>query len=576
MATQVGSLYTSLTLESASFIANTKRAADATERMAARIDNAAGLAGAALKGFVAAISVGQIAGIAKAGLDYAASLGETAQQLGVSARALQQYSFAAGQVGVSQEALQTGLARLTKTLGDAKEGSKTASDAFARLGITQDDIKRLSPDEALRRVADGLAKIEDPAKRAAIEVDLFGKSGQKLDNLLSGGTAALDELARSARELGAVLSDEQIAKADEAADKLELVKNVLSANIAGIVADNANSIFKLADAFTTLANAAGRGIGNVSDYLSGLTSLFNAEQQGLAGAPGRIRALLRDPSEIAQIGRNNRFISGLALGGPTIGANGLPGAAGGFAGSAVAPAAAPAASRGGRAAGRAGLSPAQLRLNNDVTPGADTLAALLDPGAVANLDALATSFGEIRTIAVDLSNSEIINPQALAAGQKFAENLTSGLGQAIIYGQSLGDALVSSIKAAAAELVSSGLLRLLGGVIGGGAGGFGGFLGGLFGGGRASGGPVSADKAYVVGENGPELLFGASGQIMSNRAVRGLAGGAGAPTINVDARGATDPAAIEAAARRGAQQGIAAAAQVFGRSQRTSIPRGLV
>lgn len=48
-------------------------------------------------------------------------------------------------------------------------------------------------------------------------------------------------------------------------------------------------------------------------------------------------------------------------------------------------------------------------------------------------------------------------------------------------------------------------------------GAIGGFLSQAFGGARASGGPVSSGKAYLVGENGPELMVpGTAGHIVSN------------------------------------------------------------
>lgn len=56
-------------------------------------------------------------------------------------------------------------------------------------------------------------------------------------------------------------------------------------------------------------------------------------------------------------------------------------------------------------------------------------------------------------------------------------------------------------------------------------------IGSLFGGFRASGGPVNASKAYVVGERGPELFRpNVSGSILTNGQMRGLgAGGASRP-----------------------------------------------
>jgi hypothetical protein len=68
------------------------------------------------------------------------------------------------------------------------------------------------------------------------------------------------------------------------------------------------------------------------------------------------------------------------------------------------------------------------------------------------------------------------------------------------------------------------------------------FIGGLnpFGGGRASGGPVSMGKTYLVGEKGPELFSpGSNGTIIPNKALGGTSSGT---TINISVSGAIDPA----------------------------------
>lgn len=69
---------------------------------------------------------------------------------------------------------------------------------------------------------------------------------------------------------------------------------------------------------------------------------------------------------------------------------------------------------------------------------------------------------------------------------------------------------------------------------------------------RANGGHVSGNKPYLVGENGPELMVpGGSGTIIPNRNLgMGGTGGSGM-TINVDARGANDPAAVRAQVQQG-------------------------
>ena len=95
------------------------------------------------------------------------------------------------------------------------------------------------------------------------------------------------------------------------------------------------------------------------------------------------------------------------------------------------------------------------------------------------------------------------------------------------------------IRRMVAEIMSQSLLTALFGGLAGSSNAFLSGIGKAFGGGRAAGGPVSANKAYVVGEKGPELLVGASGRIVPGTDVGGGGSLTIAPTYNIDARGAT-------------------------------------
>jgi hypothetical protein len=65
-----------------------------------------------------------------------------------------------------------------------------------------------------------------------------------------------------------------------------------------------------------------------------------------------------------------------------------------------------------------------------------------------------------------------------------------------------------------------------------------------------AGGSIPSGMPAVVGESGPELFVpSSSGRIISNRTLN-MAGGSVSHVINVDARGAGDPAAVEAAVHR--------------------------
>lgn len=259
---RIASVSTSLTLESQSFLSGLKKAVDQSASSSKKIEghlNTIVNAGKLLGGGAIANEIFQLS---KRSLDYASSLGEVAQQLGVTTKDLQVYRYAATQVGVSQEEMDKGLAKLTVTIGKAADGSKAQATTFRDLGVS---VRTASGDvrtagEVIPDLADALARVKDPATRARIEVELFGKTGQKLDTLLAGGSAGVNELSSAANRLGVVLSDEQIQKADETADKLSSLKTVLEANIAGVVADNSDAILTLANSFGELAGSIGGAI----------------------------------------------------------------------------------------------------------------------------------------------------------------------------------------------------------------------------------------------------------------------------------------------------------------------------
>jgi len=254
MATKLGSLLIELGLDSAKFRSGLKRSERDMTHFQRTTTGAANLVKGAIGGMVAALSVDMFAQAIQNGLEYASSLGEVAQQLGVTTDTLQEYRYAATQVGLSQEEMDNSLAKLTRTIGQAANGGKAQTAAFERLGVSIRDAGGNIKDAGtlIPEISDGLKRLGSDAERAATLTELFGRAGQKLAPLLSGGASEVNNLRDAAHKLGIVLSSEQIQKADETADKLAAVKTVLQAKIAGVVADNADSIVTLTNALADL------------------------------------------------------------------------------------------------------------------------------------------------------------------------------------------------------------------------------------------------------------------------------------------------------------------------------------
>lgn len=251
-----------------------RQAESFNSKMKSGLGSLKGLAIGAFAGF----GISEIAQAATKALDYASSLGEVSQQLGVNTRDLQLYRFAATQAGISQEEMDKSLAKLTVTIGKASDGGKAQAAAFKSLGI---DIhgangRLKTAGDVIPEISDALAKIPDPAKRAAAEVLLFGKTGQKLETLLAGGAKGIKAITDEAERLGIVLSDKEIQSADEAADKISKLKFAFEMKMSKTVAENAEQISNFADSLLKLAVAAPKALAEINRLGKPIADLFNA------------------------------------------------------------------------------------------------------------------------------------------------------------------------------------------------------------------------------------------------------------------------------------------------------------
>lgn len=158
-----------------------------------------------------------------------AAIDDMSQRTGASAEALSQLAYAAGQSGTDIETVEKSMRKLGKTVTEAKDGSKGASDALKAVGLSAADLSTMTPDEQLRAVADALAGISDPGEKAARAMDLLGKSGADMLPLMNGGAKGISDLMSEADALGLTLSGEQAASAAAFDDIWDKLKNTFGA-----------------------------------------------------------------------------------------------------------------------------------------------------------------------------------------------------------------------------------------------------------------------------------------------------------------------------------------------------------
>jgi hypothetical protein len=168
---------------------------------------------------------------------------------GLSIEAFQKLAFAAGQNAVSQEELSGALAKLARNLSEARDGSKSAIDAFAAVGISPEQVAGFhDAGEAMAALSDRIAQIDDPIKRAAATMSLLGRGSTKMIKFLSHGSAEMRELSGEAEAMGTVLSTEQVENLAHLEDAMSALGLVFKTAGAALAANFAPAIIWLTQA----------------------------------------------------------------------------------------------------------------------------------------------------------------------------------------------------------------------------------------------------------------------------------------------------------------------------------------
>ena len=192
------------------------------------------VAAAAMKGMYSAMEAGG------ALVDLSSRTGVAIDKLTVLQEAFKQAGMAAEDVG-------SVIAKLQRNIAEAGQGSTGANAKLAQLDVTLKDLQGLGADQQLGLIGEKIAKIPDPAQRAAVAMELFGKSGSKLLSVFSSG--GMDEIAKKVGSQAQLLK-ENAGIFDSVTDNLGMAGSKVQGFFVGMAS---TVVPQLADAIDELA-----------------------------------------------------------------------------------------------------------------------------------------------------------------------------------------------------------------------------------------------------------------------------------------------------------------------------------
>ena len=206
-------------------VATAKLALDASgmdrglQSASASVDKFAKQAGAALVG---AFAMDKIIGGFSTAIEKGDQLQDLANRFGVSAVSIQEIGNAASLSGAGVEDVAAAMNKLSKNAGEAIGGNETMAESFAKIGLTVEDLKTMSPEDLFMSLSKAMASGTIPAtEQLAVASDVAGKSVGALMETLRMGPEAI---SANGQAMG-VWSADTIQQLSEASDAIKTLQN---------------------------------------------------------------------------------------------------------------------------------------------------------------------------------------------------------------------------------------------------------------------------------------------------------------------------------------------------------------
>lgn len=247
----------------------------ASEKQGEKASISWGKIGAAA-GAAAAVAATAAAVMIKSSINTADATSKTAAKLGMTTEALSGLTYTAKLADMNAESLNTSLQMMARNLSDAAQGTGLAKDAIKDLGLNAAHLAQMKPDQAVEAIAEAMEKIPNQTDRVSIAMDIFGRSGADMTNVMRGGKDALRAASEEARRFGQIISSETGRNAEAFNGNLSLLKAAATGMANQLAAQMLPALVGISGAMVDTAKNSGLLEGTAKALgvtLQGLTSV---------------------------------------------------------------------------------------------------------------------------------------------------------------------------------------------------------------------------------------------------------------------------------------------------------------
>ena len=208
-------------------------------------------------GLAASLGLGVLVSETQQAVDAVANLGKAAKTAGLDFEAFQELRYAAVKSKVEVDALTDGLKEMQLRADEfVKTGGGSAAESFQRLGLSARQLTRMLRDPAamFETLIGKIRKLDRAAQIRVLDEIFGGTAAEQFTSLMDESGQSISDARQEARDMGAVMSDELLKKAEDVNAEWETMALILNTNIKGALVDIASLVSKLLTNIQTFAD----------------------------------------------------------------------------------------------------------------------------------------------------------------------------------------------------------------------------------------------------------------------------------------------------------------------------------
>lgn len=203
--------------------------------------------------------------------EYGDTIDKMSQKMGMSSDAYQEWDFVLQHCGASIESLKPAM----KTLATAAENG---SDAFAKLGLSQEQIAGMSQEQLFDATIAGLQNVTDETQRTYLAGQLLGKGATELGPLLNTSADDVADMRAQVHDLGGVMGSDAVKAAAAYQDSLQNMQYAFSGLKNNISGELLPTLTLIMDGITKMLTGGGGEVAAaVGDLVVSLSGQLTAQ-----------------------------------------------------------------------------------------------------------------------------------------------------------------------------------------------------------------------------------------------------------------------------------------------------------